>query len=252
MYIDISSSVIVNNFISGSFSVQRGVRQGCSLFPLLYVLCFEPFAQKIRSLDDIKGLKLPGSKEELKLSMYADDSTGIFTTDSSVHKYFYWVKLFERISGSRINLGKSKGMYLGKWKNRSDHPFGISWVKYHKILGYFFGNEFTADDLWSKLFLKFDQTLILWENRKLSYKGKSTVLNSLCLNKLLYYSAAGIIPSHYETLLQRACFRFIWDSKYEPLVRKSLYLPFNEGGLNIPNLKLKCQTQYLSHLQKTY
>ena len=83
LYTDISSSVIVNNFIS-SFSVTRGVRQGCSLSSLLYVLCFEPFANKIRSLAEIKGFKIPGCTSELKLSMYADDSTGIF-----YHRFFY-------------------------------------------------------------------------------------------------------------------------------------------------------------------
>lgn len=250
LYTDISSSVIVNNFISPSFSVRRGVRQGCSLSPLLYVLCFEPFAQKIRTLDEIKGLKLPGSKSELKLSIYADDSTGIFTTKSSMQKYFYWIDLFGRVSGSKINLGKSKGMYLGKWKDRSDHPFGISWIKSHKILGYFFGSGFSCDDVWSKIFLKFDRTLNLWKNRQLSFKGKSTVLNSLCLSKFLYYAAGNIVPSHYETLLQRSSFRFIWNSKYEPVARNTLYLDFYEGGLNVPNLKLKCHSLYLSHLQK--
>ena len=144
----------------------------------------------------------------MKLILYADDSNGVFTDDASVHRYFHWVKLFERVSGSKINMRKSKGMYLGKWKDRSDHPFGRSWVKNHKILGYIYGNDFTDDDLWSKLFLKFDKTLQLWKYRKLSFKGKSTVLNSLCLNKILYYSAASIIPSHYMALMQRTCFRF--------------------------------------------
>ena len=73
LYTDISSLVIVNNFISPCIPIQRGVRQGCSLTPLLYVLCMEPFANKIRNLDDIKGLKLPESKLELKLSLYADE-----------------------------------------------------------------------------------------------------------------------------------------------------------------------------------
>ena len=66
LYTDISSSVIVNNFISEPFSLKRGVRQGCSLSPLLYVICLEPFANKIRNLDEIKGLKLPGSNLEAK------------------------------------------------------------------------------------------------------------------------------------------------------------------------------------------
>lgn len=89
LYTDISASVIVNNFISSSFSVNPGVRQGCSLSPPLHVICFEPFANEIRNSEDIKGLELPGTDEQVKLSIYADDSTGIFTSDSSMHKYIY-------------------------------------------------------------------------------------------------------------------------------------------------------------------
>ena len=91
-------------------------------------------------------------------------------------------------------------------KNRSDHPFGISWIKYNKILGYYFGSHFSQDDIWSNIFLKFDRTLNLWTLRHLSFKGKSNVLNSLCLSKLLYYANANILPSHYERLLQRKFF----------------------------------------------
>lgn len=87
------------------------------------------------------------------------------------------------MSGSKVNYDKTRGMFLGKWKNRSDHPFGISWVKCHKILGYYFGYENCADETWSKVFLKFDNTLNLWRTRRLFLKGKSTVLNSLGLSK---------------------------------------------------------------------
>ena len=48
LYNNISSSVLVNGFISDKFPVLRSVRQGCSLSPLLYVLCMEPFANRIR------------------------------------------------------------------------------------------------------------------------------------------------------------------------------------------------------------
>ena len=250
LYNDISSSVIVNNHISDTFPIKRGVRQGCSLSMPLYVICFEPFAHKIRNLDDIKGFKLPGSNSEVKLSLYADDSTALLTSDSSVRKYFYWVKLFGQVSGAKINYDKSKGMYLGKWKTRSDHPFGISWIDNHKILGYRFGSRFSEDDIWSKIFVKIDRTLNLWNSRKLSFKGKSTVLNSLCVSKILYYAAATPIPSHYLTLLQRRFFRFMWNSTYEPVARNTLYLDFNQGGLNVPCLKLKCHSLYLNHLQK--
>ena len=213
LYTDISSSVIVNNHISDSFSIQRGVRQdGCPLFPLLYIICYEPFANKIRNLDEIRGIKIPGTNLEVKQTLYADDDTGMFTSESSVHIFFHWVNLFSRVSGSKINYEKSKGLYLGKWKTRSDHPFGISWVKCHKILGYWFGKGIDPDESWSKCFSKFDKTLKLWLTRRLSLKGKSTVLNSLGISKVLYYATASELPSHYEILFQRSAFRFVWNS----------------------------------------
>ena len=250
LYTNISSSVIVNNHISDNFPILRGVRQGCSLSPLLYVLCFEPFANKIRNLDEIKGLKMPGTNLEVKQTIYADDDTTILTSETSASKFFYWLKLFSRISGSKVNYDKTFGMFLGKWKNRSDHPFGISWVKSHKILGYTFGPESDTDEFWAGIFLKFDKTLNLWSKRQLSFKGKSTVLNSLGLAKILYFAAASEIPSHYETLLQRSAFRFVWNSKYEPIARNTLYLDYLQGGLKIPNFRLKCEAMFLCHLQK--
>ena len=49
LYMDISSSVLVNGHISEPFPVLRSVRQDCGLSPLLYVLSVEPFVWKIKS-----------------------------------------------------------------------------------------------------------------------------------------------------------------------------------------------------------
>ena len=135
------------------------------------------------------------------------------------------------------------------WKNRSNHSFGITWVKGCKLLGYNIG-EFSEDLYWSKIFNKFYNTLNLWKSRSLSFKGKSTILNSLCVSKILYYISAAIVPNHYITLFQRSCFRFMWNSTFEPVKRTTLYLPFKEGGLNVPNILLKIHTLYLKHVQK--
>lgn len=250
LYKDITSSVIVNHFISDSFQLERSVRQGCALSPLLYVLCFEPLAKKVQDDKNIHGLLVPGGKFHLKMSLYADDNTGIFTDDSSVKRFFDHICLFQRLSGSKINYRKSSGLYLGKWKNRSDHPFGISWVQNTKLLGYHVGYNLSPDDIWSTVFNKWSNTLNIWKHRDLSFKGKSTILNSLLLPKIIYYVTCNLLPTHYLNIIQRACFRFIWNSTFEPILRKTLYLPLLDGGLNIPNIKLKCDSLYLYHLQK--
>ena len=58
-YTSISSSVLVNGEQSEPFYVARGVRQGCPLSPLLYVIMTETLANVIRSDPLIDGFYLP-------------------------------------------------------------------------------------------------------------------------------------------------------------------------------------------------
>ena len=60
LYTDINSAVLCNGNISQTFSLTRGVRQGCPLSPLLYILSLEPLGCAIRSDPKIHGIKLPG------------------------------------------------------------------------------------------------------------------------------------------------------------------------------------------------
>ena len=62
-YTSVQSSVNVNGYLSQFFSLSRGVRQGCPLSPLLYVLVAEVLACSIRANPRIKGLCLPGSSD---------------------------------------------------------------------------------------------------------------------------------------------------------------------------------------------
>ena len=110
LYTDIFSRVLVNGFLSEFFPVTRCVRQGCGLSPLLYVLCIEPFAHRIRSDPHIKGLKLPGSALECRITQYADDSNVFCTSISSMKKVFLLSELYCLASGAKINKEKSFGL----------------------------------------------------------------------------------------------------------------------------------------------
>ena len=60
-YSGVQSCVNVNGYLSSFFSLSRGVRQGCPLSPLLYVLVSEVLAVNIRANPRIVGLSLPGA-----------------------------------------------------------------------------------------------------------------------------------------------------------------------------------------------
>ena len=110
IYNDVSSSVIVNHFISEPFPVKRSVRQGCCLSPLLYIICLEPVLIKIRKDQDIKGFRIPG-KDEQKITAFADDSNFTLLDDYSVEKVICHFEFFGKASGSKLNKQKSQGLY---------------------------------------------------------------------------------------------------------------------------------------------
>jgi hypothetical protein len=85
LYTDISSKVLVNRYLTDSFSVQRSVRQGCSLSPALYVLCFEVLALRLRADIIYKGIRLPDGITEVRIIAHADDAT-LFTENADAVK----------------------------------------------------------------------------------------------------------------------------------------------------------------------
>jgi hypothetical protein len=79
-YSDIFSCLLINGEKSDSFCVTRGVRQGCPLSPLLYVLMAETVACAIRADPRIDGFMLPG-KWCIQICQYADDTTILVRSD---------------------------------------------------------------------------------------------------------------------------------------------------------------------------
>ena len=124
IYSKVQSCVNVNGYLSSFFSLSRGVRQGCPLSPLLYVLVSEVLAVNIRANPRIVGLSLPGVPAPLSpISQYADDTSIVITSDDSIHAVFKTFSLFERGSGAKLNQSKCKGLWISSWRGRQDPPW---------------------------------------------------------------------------------------------------------------------------------
>lgn len=68
-------SVISNKgFLSDPFALSSGVRQGCTLSLLLYIINGEVINLNIKMNHKIIGYPIPKQKERHKLSQYADDN----------------------------------------------------------------------------------------------------------------------------------------------------------------------------------
>src|ERR1043165_3167793 len=96
--------IVEGNNLSEPFRVERGVRQGDPLSPLLYVLAFEPMLNQLEK--KLKGI--PMGKQSFKATAYADDLTiGIGSiSDWNILKQVF--KTYELASNARINKYKTK------------------------------------------------------------------------------------------------------------------------------------------------
>jgi hypothetical protein len=94
LYTNIFSRVLVNGFTSGAFSVSRGVRQGCPLSPLLYLIVAETISCAIKKDLCVDGFQLPNG-ETVKIFQYADDTTIIVHSEQALRSLF---SLFEGTS----------------------------------------------------------------------------------------------------------------------------------------------------------
>jgi hypothetical protein len=140
IYKDVSSTVKVNGFLTEKISIKRGLRQGCPLSALLYVLCSEVLSINIRKNEDIKGIFY--ENQEHKESSFADDMNIVVTTDNSIYKLFELLNKYELATNSKINKDKTEALWLGNWKDRIDKPLDLKWKSGEvKSLGVYIGND---------------------------------------------------------------------------------------------------------------
>ena len=131
------SRILVNGALSCPVYLHRGVRQGCPLSPLLYVLVSEVLSMQIRNCNDIEGFLLPGAGGlQFKISQYADDATSTLKSEKSLCYMPGVVHKFELGSGAKLNTSKSEAMWLGRWRDRGDSPFGLKYgtVKWRMLV----------------------------------------------------------------------------------------------------------------------
>ena len=129
---------------------------------------------------------LPQSLEQFKCSGYADDTTIAVTSEESIAAVFRIYDQYGLASGAQLNRGKSKGMWIGSRKQR----FGIQWVQELPLLGAVF-SALTDSSVptWE---------LSHWSGRKLSFQGKSVVINMLALSKVWHFCHVFAPPTWAE------------------------------------------------------
>ena len=142
LYNNISSCILINGWKSKSFSLSRGIRQGCPLSALLFILASDFMSTNIRNDKTINGIQFRDDPNmEIKITQLADDTTIFVNDNKSIGNVITAIERFGKTSGLMMNLKKSEGMWLGNTMP-TDTYNNIRWTdKPVKCLGIYFGKD---------------------------------------------------------------------------------------------------------------
>ena len=185
LYNGISSCVLNNGFAKKHFNLGRGVRQGCPLSGILFIIGTEILSNAIKRSNEIKGIPI-NEVHTVKISQYADDTT-IFVKDiQSVHNLFHLLSQFESCSGLKINQSKSELLRLGSLRNRKDSVLSLkcSDEPIYALGVYFSYNEelVTKMNFFDKL-SPLQKLLNIWSSRDISIYGRINIVKTLTISK---------------------------------------------------------------------
>ena len=235
LYEHANSNIVNNGWISEPVTLHRGVRQGCPLSPLLYIIVAETLANAIRQDQKIVGIQIPGSPNPSKITQYADDGTLTVRDDLSVIRSFEVIQQYERATGSKLNMEKTEGIYIGQQAGRTTGPVNISWkTDAIHVLGTHIGNDLRQN--WTNAVEKTEKYFERWSTRTLSITGKALLIKTYAISSIMYLASVFVIPTPIVTRIHSAMYKFLWNNKNELIARETCNLPSARGGLAIPDL----------------
>merc|ERR1712002_1373631 len=261
LYSDITSCVLNNGHASEFFLLERGLRQGCPLSPLLFLLGSEILAISVRNNVNIQGISV--NNVEILINAYADDTTFFLRDQKSLFNLMNVLDRFKAVTGLAINRNKSEVIALGYYKA---HPpdINLSGLSFStgpfKILGINFTT--TLDNLFELNFLPKKEKLVnilkIWAMRYLTPIGKIVILKSLALSQLIFLlSVLPSPPQQFVKIIEDIVYSFIWDNKPDKISRQTIIGDYFQGGLKmfhfpsiISGLKIAWVKRYLNDQNK--
>ena len=246
LYKNAKSSIITNGQQSAYFNITRGIRQGDSLSALLYIIQLEPLAQKLRETNKIKGIKIKldnmnNSEIEIKGCQYVDDCNTFLKDKSCINDLADILNRYEEVSGSKVNFDKTKALAI---KNLPGLPRekikDIELIRGpEKALGVPIGGDDKQNNaMWENLISKLKSKLNIWKLRNLSLAGKTHIIRSVGVSKLLYSLEMKTIEDTHIKKINDIFWDFLWSGKNLRFSKRICYLPKQLGGLNLVDIKI--------------
>jgi hypothetical protein len=201
---NVSMAVLINGSPTSFFKIHRGLRQGCPLSPLLFLLVIECLSRQIKKAvanGSFKGLKVV-VETFISHLLFVDDvlilGDANFEEWSLLHTL---LRLFCKASGMVINCHKSCFLAQNidpELVSKLSTVFNIQFHEFEegmKYLGYYLkeNNHRVAD--WNWIIQKIEKRIGCWSFRWLSLGGRLVLAKAVLQSIPVYWLSLVKIPA---------------------------------------------------------
>ncbi|KAJ0853546.1 putative RNA-directed DNA polymerase [Helianthus annuus] len=243
------TSVLVNGSPSEEFVIERGVRQGDPLSPLLFILAMEALHVATVTANTnglFKGCKTPNEGPLISHLLYADDVLFVGEwSDSNLQNLSRLLRCFHLSSGLKVNFSKSQLFGVGVSNEVIMQKAAILHCKTGTFpftyLGLPVGANMNLVKNWRPIIERFEEKLTLWKARTLSFGGRVTLIEAVLGNLPSYFLSLFCAPIQVLKQLEKIRRKFLWGgcmekSKVSWVPWFKVVAPKNKGGLGIGSL----------------
>ena len=245
-----SCSVLINGQTQGGwFQPQRGLRQGCPLAPLLFILAADALAfctMRLCSHGHLSGFQTAGHPGGIPLLHYADDNTFFIQgAETAARTLSQIMNIFADFSGLQLNRAKSSFVGFGLTSEEIARCAKILATQIATLPLRYLGLPLTDRRLrtqdWQPVVEKVETRLGGWRGRLLSRGGRLVLVKAVLSAIPTYFMLTFRMPAGVRRRLEGAMQSFLWRgtdfARGGALVAwSSVCRPFSDSGLGIRHL----------------
>jgi ribonuclease HI len=166
-----------------TFRGVTGVRQGCPISPLLYIIVVDLLVAQLSKINGI-----------VTMRAYADDNGLILNSTKPLKKIYYTIKLYEMATGAALNIEKSTLMGWVKRKLMVPNEWrGIKIVDETKYLGVEISNQPNHLTNWGNALRKIGDVSTYIKNMRVGFASKITLINTYLIPIIQYISSFSLM-----------------------------------------------------------
>ena len=242
-------SVSVNGSLEGFFTSARGIRQGCSLSPYLYVILSNVLSKLLNEAAEADEFAYHPQCQGVQLThlSFADDILVLTNgMPESLLGVIGVMNRFAHMSGLRINVSKSSLYASGNNLNPLLDAAAALSIGVGTLPIRYLGMPLTTKSLTSHdyepLIDKIRGRMLSWSNRALSFAGRLQLIKSVISSTVNFWSSAFILPAKCLDTIESMCSAFLWSGSLTQTHKAKvsweyLCFPKEEGGLGIRKLR---------------